>query len=244
MVYLEKSNKHITLDSRLNYGYSYIIVGYKLVTYIHTPQAKRDKLVKNKKNFSPNNKVNADQLWEIAWTYIRTVVDTLREPFLVLDKNLQVLSANKTFYSTFHVKEEETEGRQVYKLGDGQWDIPKLKILLEDILPKNTHFEDFRVEHDFPKIGHKIMILNARQVHTTDLEKPIMLLAMEDITKQVQLENQLKDYTKRLTSEVARRTAELEVRVKELERINKIMIGREMKMIELKKELDKLKKSH
>ncbi len=188
--------------------------------------------------------VNADELWKVAWTYITTVVDTLREPFLILDEKLQVISANRTFYATFHVKKKETVGKRVYDLGNGQWDIHKLKILLEDIIPKNTHFEDFRVEHVFPKIGKKIMMLNARQVFTTDVTKPIMLLEMEFITKQLTLVNQLKDYTKKLTIEVAKRTAELEVRVKELERMNKIMIGREIKMIELKAELAKLKRSH
>jgi nitrogen-specific signal transduction histidine kinase len=189
-----------------------------------------------------NNKIDADELWKVAWTYIKTVVDTVREPFLILDKDLLVLSANRTFYLIFQVNKEETEGKLVYELGNGQWNIPKLKILLEDILPKNTHFEDFKVEHEFPRIGHKIMMLNARQVHSTNEERPILLLAMEDITKQVELEDKMKQYTKELTLEVAKRTAELEVRVKELERVNKIMVGREMKMIELKAELDKFKK--
>ena len=188
------------------------------------------------------NKINADELWEVAWTYIRTVVDTVREPFLVLDKDLRVLSANRTFYAVFETTAKETEGKRVYDLGNGQWNIRKLKILLEDILPKNTHFDDFKVEHDFPHIGTKIMILNARRIHTTGDEKPIMLLAMEDITKQKQLEDQLKEYSKKLTREVAKRTAELEVRVKELERMNKIMVGREVKMAELKKEITELKK--
>lgn len=188
------------------------------------------------------NEIDADKLWEVAWTYIRTVVDTVREPFLILDGKLVVLSANKTFYSTFHTTQKVTEGKHVYMLGNGQWNIPRLKILLEDILPKNTYFEDFKVEHEFPIIGHKIMILNARQVFTTTHDKPIILLAIEDVTKQVTLENQLKEYTKQLTLEVAKRTSELEKRVKELERVNKIMIGREMKMIELKSELKKYKK--
>lgn len=187
-------------------------------------------------------KINADELWEVAWTYIKTVVDTAREPFLILDQGLRVISANRTFYTVFQVSEEETEGHLVYSLGDGQWDIPKLKILLEDILPKNTFFEDFKVEHDFPKIGHKIMMLNARRIHTAGDDRPILLLAMEDVTKQKKLEDQLKEYTKRLTVEVARRTAELELRVKELERMNKVMIGRELKMVELKKEIEDLKK--
>jgi PAS domain S-box-containing protein len=187
--------------------------------------------------------IDADKLWEVAWTYIRTVVDTLREPFLILDEDLKILSANRTFYLVFQTTEEETVGNKVYDLGNGQWNIPKLKILLEDILPKNTFFEDFKVVHEFPKIGHKIMMLNARRIYAIDEKKPIMLLAMEDITKQVQLEDQLKIYTKRLTQEVAKRTEELEARVKELERMNKIMVGREIKMIELKEELERLKKS-
>ncbi len=190
-----------------------------------------------------NDTVSADELWKVAWTYIRNVVDTLREPFLILDKDLRILSANRTFYSIFQVTKEETEGKLIYEVGNGQWNIPKLKILLEDILPKNTFFGDFKVGHDFPKIGHKIMLLNARQIHTIDENQPIMLLAMEDITKQIQLEEQLKKYAEKLNVEVAKKTAELEARVKELERINKIMVGRELKMMELKAELEKLKKS-
>lgn len=188
-------------------------------------------------------KIDADKLWEVAWTYIRTVVDTAREPFLILDSKLKVLSANRTFYSFFQTSEENTENKHVYALGNGQWNIPKLKILLEDILPKNTYFEDFRVEHSFPGIGHKIMMLNARQVHSTKENKPILLLAMEDITKQIQLEFKMKQFTKDLMQEVAKRTAELEIRVKELERTNKIMVGRELRMIELKAEVARLKKS-
>lgn len=189
-----------------------------------------------------SDNVNAEEIWGVAWTYIKTVVDTLREPFLVLDSKLRVISANKIFYSIFQVKPEETEGRLVYELGNGQWNIPKLKILLEDILPKNTFFEDFRVEHDFPKIGHKVMLLNAREVYGTEKRDPIILLAMEDMTKQLQLEDQLREYAKKLTLEVAKKTAELEGRVKELERINEIMVDREVKMTELKEEIEKLKR--
>lgn len=186
--------------------------------------------------------INADEIWGTAWVYIKTVVDTLREPFIVLDEKLLVVSANRTFYLFFQVIQKETEGKLVYKLGNGQWNIPKLKILLEDILPKNTFFEDFKVEHNFPKIGKRIMMLNARRIYIANEKRPIILLAMEDITKQKLLEDQLRAYTKKLTIEVAERTAELESRVKELERMNKIMVGREIKMLELKKEIEKLKK--
>lgn len=190
------------------------------------------------------SKVDADELWKVAWTYIQTVVDTLREPFLVLDENLQVISANRTFYAFFQVTPEETEEKLVYDLGNGQWNIPTLKILLEDILPKNTFFEDFKVEHTFPRIGYRIMMLNARTIYTTPDEKPVMLLAMEDMTRQKQLEDQLKAYTKRLTLEVAKRTAQLEARVKQLEKMNKAMSAYEKTMIELKAQIEELKKAH
>jgi PAS domain-containing protein len=189
------------------------------------------------------SEIDADTLWQVAWTYIQTVVDTLREPFLILDENLQVISANKTFYSFFQVTKEQTEGKRVYDLGNGQWSAPKLRILLEDILPKNTHFEDFKVEHDFPIIGNQIMILNARRIYRTGEERPIMLLAMEDVTRQKQLEDQLKTYTKSLTHEVAKRTAQLEARVKELEKLNRTMLRREAKMAEFERELKDLKNS-
>jgi chemotaxis protein methyltransferase CheR len=192
---------------------------------------------------SREKNIDADELWEVAWTYIKTVVDTLREPFLILDENLKVISANRTFYTFFQVRQKETEGILVYDLGNGQWNIKKLKILLEDILPKNTYFEDFKVEHVFPKIGKKIIMLNARRIYKSGEERPILLLAMEDITRQKKLEDQLNEYSKSLALEVAKRTEELEIRVKELERMNKIMIGREIKMIELKQELAKLKKT-
>jgi len=187
------------------------------------------------------SKINADELWDVAWTYIRTVVDTLREPFLVLDESLGVLSANKTFYKVFQTTIEKTEHKKIYNLGDGEWNNPKLRILLEDILPKNTYFEDFKVEQVFPKIGHKILLLNARRIYREGEIKPIILLAMEDITKEKQLENQLRDYAKKLNVEVAEKTKQLELRVKELEKLNKTMVGRELKMVELKKEIDELK---
>jgi len=187
-------------------------------------------------------KIDADTLWEVAWTYIKTVVDTLREPFLILDENLEVISANRTFYATFQVTQHETEGKRVYELGDGQWNIKNLRILLEDILPKNTFFEDFKVEHTFPKIGYRIMILNARRIYTANNERPIMLLAMEDVTKQKQLEDQLKEYSKRLTQEVAKRTAQLEKRVRELEKTNRLILQRELEVQTLKAELKKLEK--
>lgn len=187
--------------------------------------------------------IDAEELWQVAWTYIKTIVDTLREPFLILNEDLEVISANKMFYAFFQVTPEETEGKRVYDLGNGQWSAPKLRILLEDILPKNTFFEDFKVDYNFPKIGRKVMILNARRIYKSGNEKPIMLLAMEDVTKQKLLEDQLKTYTQSLTREVAKRTAALEFRVKELEKTNRAILRSEMKMADLKEELEKLKEA-
>ena len=162
----------------------------------------------------------ADLVWRVAWTYIRTVIDTVREPFLVLDAELRVLSANKTFYRFFRVTKKDTEGTLVYKLGDGQWDIAALRKLLEKILPKNTFFVDYEVDHIFPGIGRKMMLLNARRIHAAHSKLPILLLAMEDITKRKELEEKLRDYAVKLNEAVSARTKELEQRVKQLEKLN------------------------
>ena len=177
------------------------------------------KAIKKKKQ--TKNGHEADLVWRVAWTYIRTVIDTVREPFLVLDAELRVLSANKTFYRFFRVTKKDTEGTLVYKLGDGQWDIAALRKLLEKILPKNTFFVDYEVDHIFPGIGRKMMLLNARRIHTAHSKLPILLLAMEDITKRKELEEKLRDYAVKLNAAVSTRTKELELRVKQLEKLNK-----------------------
>ena len=96
--------------------------------------------------------------------YAENIVETVREPLVVLDIDLNRL-ANRSFYNTFKVTPDETIGNFIYDLGDQQWDIPRLRTLFEDILPKNTQFDNFEVEHNFPIIGRKIMLLNARRIH-------------------------------------------------------------------------------
>lgn len=135
----------------------------------------------------PKNGRLSEIVWEKSWKYIKTIVDIVREPILILDKEFRVMAANEPFYRTFQVDPKDTEGVVVYNLGNGQWDIPALRKLLEDILPKNTVFKGFEVSHDFPFIGKKMMILNARQIHfkeddTARSIPPIILLAMEDVT--------------------------------------------------------------
>ena len=123
-----------------------------------------------------------ERLIEAAREYAESIVTTVREPLLVLDKDLRVVSANRSFYATFKVGPAETEGRAVYDLGDGQWDIPRLRTLLEEIVPANSWFDDFEVEHDFEQIGRRTMLLNARRFPP---EGPfeLLLLAIEDITE-------------------------------------------------------------
>src|SRR5438105_1910262 len=114
--------------------------------------------------------------------YAQNIVDTVREPLLILDPTLRVRSANRAFYQTFHVSPEETEHRLIYELGNGQWDIPDLRTLLEDIVPKSSVFNDFELEHDFPAIGRRVMLLNARKLRPGS-HAELLVLAMEDVTR-------------------------------------------------------------
>ncbi len=120
------------------------------------------------------------------------IVETVREPLIVLDSDLRVLSANRSFYDSFKVIPEETIGNLIYDLGNQQWDIPGLRTLLEDILPKNNKFDDYEVEHIFSNIGHKIMLLNARRITHKDIGSQRILLAIEDITEFRKLERERK----------------------------------------------------
>ena len=125
-----------------------------------------------------------------AWTFAEGIVDTVREPVLVLDKELRVIAASRSFYSAFKVHPEDTEGRLLYALGDGQWDIPKLRVLLENIIPERGVMEGYEVEQEFAGIGQRTMCLNARQVFYAGGAGTTILLGMEDITKRRILERE------------------------------------------------------
>ena len=138
--------------------------------------------------------------------YAQDVVDTVREPLLILDAGLRVHSANRAFYQTFHVVPEDTEKRLVYELGNGQWDIPALRTLLEDIIPMSSVFNDFELAHDFPVIGQRVMLLNARKMRQRN-HAELFVLAMEDITDRRRAEAEV---TKaRDAAETANRTKSL-----------------------------------
>jgi len=163
-----------------------------------------------------------ERLWEESWIYIKTVVDVVREPILILDKDLRVMAANEPFYRTFQVELRDTEGKIVYELGNRQWDIPALRKLLEDILPKNTFFKGFEVTHDFPLIGSKVMILNARQIHFKEetvpgLFPPIILLAIEDVTDMMAVAETLAGHVKQFEAKLTERTQKLETHIGRLE---------------------------
>lgn len=166
--------------------------------------------------------------WEESWTYIKTVVDVVREPVLILDKNFRVMAANESFYEMFQVEPKDTEKKIVYELGNGQWNIPALRKLLENILPKNTFFKGFEVAHEFAFIGHKTMILNARRIykegnegrdsHGSETFPPIIMLAIEDVTEMMAVAKKLADHTNQFEYELTEQTHRLTMRLDRLEK--------------------------
>jgi PAS domain S-box-containing protein len=131
----------------------------------------------------------SEQLIEDAKGFAESIVGTVREPLLILDADLHVKSANRSFYETFRVEPPETENQFIYDLGDGQWNIPALKTLLEEIIPQNSVFDDFEVEHEFEIIGRRTMLLNARRF-PPEGKWELILLAIADITERKRLERE------------------------------------------------------
>ena len=130
----------------------------------------------------------AQQIIEEARAYAETILETMREPLIVLDTDLKIISANKSFYQTFKVDHKETQGRFIYDLGNRQWDIPKLRQLLGDILTKKTTVDGYEIKHDFETIGQKAMLLNARRLTNMHM----ILITIDDITERKRLEEELK----------------------------------------------------
>ena len=162
-------------------------------------------------------------LWDRSWTYIKTVVDVVREPMVILDKDFKVMAANEPFYETFKVSSKETEGESLYKLGNGQCKIPVLQKLLGDVLKDQTYFKGFQVAHEFPGIGRKVMILNARQIrimHEGEVDgfPPIILLAMEDVTDMLVVAESLANHANRIETKLSERAQKLEITISKLEK--------------------------
>jgi PAS domain S-box-containing protein len=137
-----------------------------------------------------DRKRTPQQLQE-AMEYAENIVETIREPLLVLDSDLRIITANGSFFEMFTLSPQETQGKLLYELNNGQWNIPKLRELLEELLPKNQSFEDCEVELEFPGLGKRFMLLNARRIHNGNTKSQKVLLAIEDITPRKKMEHDL-----------------------------------------------------
>jgi two-component system CheB/CheR fusion protein len=118
-----------------------------------------------------------------ALDYANAIVSTVRGPLLIMDGELRVEKANRAYYDTFAVRPEQTEGRLLYELGAGMWDFPDLRMRLGEVLPKDSSFQDFQVEREFPEIGSRVMVLNARRLRNESGGSERILLAIEDLTE-------------------------------------------------------------
>lgn len=144
-----------------------------------------------KKLINQDNRITALKKQMI---YYKEITETVREPFIILDKDLRVVTANLSFYTKFKVIKKDTEGKRIYDLGNSQWDAPELRLLLENILPTHRVLNNYAVTHVFPTLGRKTILLNARQVDS----KQLILLAMEDVTERWKLKFDSDELTENL----------------------------------------------
>jgi two-component system CheB/CheR fusion protein len=168
-----------------------------------TQTSNEELMIVNQELYERNEQLNLSRL------YAESIVKTIREPLVILNGNLQVKSANKSFYTYFKTTPEETEGKMVFELGNNQWNIPKLRKILEKILPEKLSIVDFEVSHEFPVIGFRTMLLNATQIFRNNLEEKSILLAFEDITEKKRINTDLKLFSKELEKKVLERTYSL-----------------------------------
>lgn len=144
----------------------------------------------------------AEEVIRNSLSYTESIVDTIREPLIILDAQQRLKTANHAFYKTFKIPIEETRGRSVYELGQGHWNIPRLRELLEKIIPGNTQLQDFEIEQEFPNIGRKLMLLNARRLKLVGTD--MILLAIEDITERKRIEELRLENERLISANIAR----------------------------------------
>lgn len=160
-------------------------------------------VILNQELFEKQQQLNTARL------YSEAIVTTIREPLIILDKSLRVKTANSAFYKQFNFGSHEIEGHLFYELHDDQWDNRQLRPLLEEILPKNTQVEDFEIVLNFPSLGQRTMLLNARQIVNENTAERLILVAIEDITERKLTEQRLKTFSDELETKVKERTADL-----------------------------------
>src|ERR1039457_1738395 len=148
-------------------------------------------------HFVTHGFMKGDEMF-IQEDYFKNIFNTVRDAILILDENMRVLSANRSFFNIFKVNSANTIGSLLYDLGNGQWNIANLRVLLEDILPKNDTVDDYEIEHKFESIGQKTMLLNACKITVRKYDPPIILLAIKDITERREIEKGLEKARKEL----------------------------------------------
>jgi two-component system CheB/CheR fusion protein len=166
-----------------------------------------------------------------AREYAENVIDTVREPLLVLDADLRVERVNHAFYRTFRVTQEETIGKRIYELGNHQWDVPALRTLLDELLIRNNAIEALSITHDFEQLGTRTMLLNATRMHNPANRVDRIVVAIEDVTERTRAEDA-----------VRRSRDDLQSHADELTRFNRVAVDRELRMIELKREINGLRR--
>jgi len=128
-----------------------------------------------------------------GFTLAHAIVDTVRDPLLVLDENLRIVAASRTFYQTFHLVDQDVRGHLIYEIDNGQWNIPELRTLLETIAKDHKTVEGYEVDREFPRVGRRIMLLNARKVFYEQGTHSTTLLAFEDVTHRRAIEQQVQE---------------------------------------------------
>jgi two-component system CheB/CheR fusion protein len=168
-----------------------------------TQTSNEELIIVNQELYDRNEQLNLSRL------YAESIVTTIREPLVILNRHLEVRTANKSFYKKFKTTEEETEGKTIFELGNNQWDNPGLRKMLEKILPDQSGIVDFEVSYDFPGVGLRIMLLNATQILRDNVEDQSILLAFEDVTEKRKVVKDLKLFSQELEKQVSERTFSL-----------------------------------
>ncbi len=168
-----------------------------------------------------------EEVVQVAKAYAETIVETVREPLLVLDGDLRVVSANRSFCQTFQISPEETKDQLIYELGNNQWDIPRLRVLLEEMLPRDTQVQDFEVDHEFPVIGRRAMVLNAHRLRRNGTGTHLILLALEDITERQRAEEALEKQLQERTADLRAASEQLQREITERQQLEEALCSLE-----------------